>query len=238
MRRLSKRVSKVNDGHDSSSPPATRLLSRRALLAGFGLALLAPAAARAAVRAATLTKQDYEDVLRVQTYLNGIHTLRSRFDQVSGNGGVASGMIYLERPNHMRIVYDEPVPILIVATGGEIYYYDRQLDQLSQIDVDETPAWFLLRDNIRLGGDVTITQFSRDPGVLHITMVETKKPDQGRVTMTLSDRPLELRQWTVVDAQGKTVAVTLDNPQYGVKLDPNLFYWTDPRSYINRQRNP
>jgi outer membrane lipoprotein-sorting protein len=206
------------------------------LLAGLGVTLLAPAMARAAVRAATLTKQDYEDVLRVQTYLNGIHTLKSRFDQVAGNGGVASGTIYLERPNHMRIVYDEPVPILIVATGGEIYYYDRQLDQLSQVDVDETPAWFLLRDNIRLGGDVTITQFSRDPGVLHISMVETKRPDQGRVTMTLSERPLELRQWTVVDAQGKTVTVTLDNPTYGAKLDPNLFYWTDPRSYINRQR--
>lgn len=215
----------------SDLPPLfLRKLSRRRLLALAAAATLPPGAARAAPpRAAVLDEKDYADVRRVQDYLNGIRTLQSRFDQIADNGGVASGEIYLQRPGRMRIQYDPPVPILMVATDGEIFYYDKSLQQVSRIEIDATPAWFLLRSDIRLGGDVTITGFKRAPGVLRVTLVETRRPDNGRVTLVLSDHPLELRQWTVIDAQNKPVTVTLIDPQYGGKLDPNLFYWTDPR---------
>jgi outer membrane lipoprotein-sorting protein len=121
------------------------------------------------------------------------------------------------------------VPILIVATQGQVYYYDKNLEQVSRTTVDDTPAWFLLRDQIKLGGDVTLTKFAREPAVLRVTLVETANPDIGQVTLVLSDRPMALRQWTVLDAQRKTVTVTLADPQFGVALDENLFYWTDPR---------
>jgi outer membrane lipoprotein-sorting protein len=48
----------------------------------------------------------------------------------------------------------------------------------------------------------------------------------------LSERPLELKQWTVLDAQQKTVTVTLDNPHFGGHLDPQLFFWTKPEAPI------
>ncbi len=216
-------------GNDSRiQEPISR---RRALglMAAASLAFL-PVLARAAVpRAATLNERDYQDVLRVQSYLNGIRTLQSRFEQTSDQGGVSTGTIYLDRPGRMRIVYDPPVPILIVATDGQVYYYDRQLQQVTRTYVSDTPAWFLLRDDIRLGGDVTLTRFVRGPDVLRVSLVETSNPDLGQVTLALSDKPLELRQWQVLDAQRKTVTVTLESPQYGVQLNPQLFYWTDPR---------
>jgi hypothetical protein len=34
----------------------------------------------------------------------------------------------------------------------------------------------------------------------------------------------------VIDAQNKTVTVTLNTPEYGGKIDQNLFVWNDPRS--------
>jgi outer membrane lipoprotein-sorting protein len=200
------------------------------LLPGAALLLALPGLARAAPpRAATLDKQDYDDVIRIQGYLDGIKSMQSRFQQLTPEGGASSGQMWLERPGRMRIEYDAPVPILIVATGGEIYYYDKKLQQLSRTETDKTPAWFLLRPQIRLGGDVTITRFERAPGALRLTMVETQKPDDGRLTVVLSDKPLELRQWTVVDAQAKEITVTLAEPRFNAQLNPNLFYWTDPR---------
>jgi outer membrane lipoprotein-sorting protein len=210
-----------------------RPLSRRRLLvflpAAFGIAALPAIARSAPPKAAVLNKQDYDDVLRIQAYLNDIRTLQSRFQQFTPDGGLSGGTMWLERPGKLRIEYDPPVPILIVATGGEIYYYDKKLQQLSRTETDRTPAWFLLRPQIRLGGDVTITRFERAPGALRLTMVETEKPDDGRLTVVLSDKPLELRQWTVVDAQAKEVTVTLNDPHFNGPLNPNLFYWTDPR---------
>lgn len=204
-------------------------VSRRKLLAALAAAATLTATGlptRAAPpRAAALSPQDQADLTRVQDYLNGIRTLQSRFQQFSPDGGVASGTIYLQRPGKMRIVYDEPVPVVIVADGKEVYYWDKKLQQLQQIGVEDTPAWFLLRPEIKLSGDVTVTAFRHDPGVLRIAMTATKSPDQGSLTVVMSERPLELRQWTVIDPQQKQVTVTLEEPHYGVQLDPNLFFW-------------
>jgi hypothetical protein len=62
--------------------------------------------------------------------------------------------------------------------------------------------------------------------VLRIAMAETKKADQGNLTLVMSERPLELRQWTVVDPQQRPITVTLEEPHYNVALNPNLFFWT------------
>jgi outer membrane lipoprotein-sorting protein len=192
-------------------------------------AALAPRLARAAAASAALDPAARADLERVQAYLNGIRTMEARFTQVAGDGGVAYGTIYLSRPGKMRIVYDPPVPILIVATQGQLYYYDSKLEQVTRTYTNDTPAWFLLRDPIALGGDITVTGFQHSADTLRLTLVESKNSDLGQVTIVLSDKPLQLRQWTVVDAQRKAVTVTLQNPQFDVALNPNLFYWTDPR---------
>jgi len=204
-------------------------ISRRSALALLGASLWVPRSRAATPQPAPLSAQDNADVQRIETYMNGITTLQSRFEQVSGDGGVARGTIWVERPGRMRIVYDPPVPILIVATQGQVYYYDNSLQQVTRTTVDDTPAWFLLRPKISLGGDVTLVRFAREAAVLRATLVETAHPDLGQVTVALSDTPLALRQWTVLDAQRKTVTVTLTDPQFGGALNPNLFYWTDPR---------
>jgi outer membrane lipoprotein-sorting protein len=178
---------------------------------------------------AAFSPADTADLGRVQEYLNNIHTLQSRFEQISGEGGVATGTIYISRPGKMRVEYDPPVPILLVATEGRIWYYDKKLEEVSFFDLKDTPAWFLLQDNVRFGGDITVTNLERDSSVLRVTVSETKQPDLGKATLVLSDHPLELRKWQILDAQQKNVTVTLDDPHYGPPLNPSLFYWTDPR---------
>ena len=219
-------------------PPITR----RLLLSNFATASLlaaipaaaAPASQPVGPRAVPLTPQQGAELQQVQEYLNGIHTLSSRFTQVTPDGRLARGQFYLARPGHMRIDYDPPVPVLLVADGsGNIYYYDRELQQVSEVRANDTPAGFLLRDRITLNGDITVTGYQHNPGAIRVAMVETHEPGQGTVTMVLDDKPLQLRQWTVVDSQRKEVTVTLDNPHYGAALDPKLFYWTDPRPTNN-----
>jgi outer membrane lipoprotein-sorting protein len=188
----------------------------------------------AAPQPARLSGEDQSEVQRIQQYLDGIRTVQSAFQQFSGEGNVATGTIYLERPGRMRIVYNDPVPILIVADGRTVYYWDKKLQELSQIRVEDTPAWFLLRPQIRLAGDVTITRFERGQNALRLAMTETKQPDLGSLILVLSDHPLELRQWTVNDAQQRPITVALEDPHYGVALSPALFQWTDQRSSVYR----
>ena len=129
----------------------------------------------------------------------------------------------------MRIVYDPPHPILIVATNDEVYYYDGQLGQVTWTDLDNTPAWFLLQNTVELGGEIRIDDVRHEPGVIRVSATETKRPERGHVTMVFSESPLQLRQWTILDAQNKTVTVTLNSPRFGMPLNPQLFIWQDPR---------
>jgi len=208
------------------------LLTRRdifAALSGLGALALAPSLARA------LTPADTADLQRVQDYLNNIRTLQSRFEQISNDGGIATGTLYLSRPGKMRVEYDPPVPILLVATDNRIWYYDKKLEQISFFDLKDTPAWFLLQDNVSFGGDITVSNLERDPGALRVTVHEAKNPSLGQATLVFSDKPLELRKWQILDAQEKAVTVTLDDPHYGAPLNPQLFYWTDPRPPQARQ---
>jgi outer membrane lipoprotein-sorting protein len=212
------------------------MISRRRLIVRAGALALASsllpllrATAAAPPKAATLNADQKADVDRVQSYLNGIRTLASRFQQVSGEGNQATGQLWLARPCRMRFEYDPPVPVLLVANGKNIFYYDKDLQQVSELRVEDTPAGFLLRDQITLSGDVTLTRFEHKPGAIRLTMVQTSEPGQGSATLVLDDKPLQLKQWTIVDPQQKEVTVALTDPHYGAAVDEKLFYWTDPR---------
>jgi len=217
-------------------PPSTAFRgapSRRAALAlagraGAALALVALAGqagmAFAAPRpAAILNDDDLRDVKRIEDYLNGIRTLKGRFQQYSENGGLVYGSIYLRRPGRLRVEYDPPVPALIVADGTWASYYDKELDQLNQLPLGSTPAWFLLRDPVTLRDGITITSMKRAPGALQVEMYQTRDPDAGVVRLIFADNPLELRHWYITDSTGKEIHIGLDQAATGMELSNNLF---------------
>jgi outer membrane lipoprotein-sorting protein len=204
-------------------------LAACAVFAALAATPLAPAAsAPAKLTAAPLNEQDRADVGRIETYLNGLRTATAKFLQTSDNGGIARGQFYLSRPGKMRFEYEPPTPVLMVSTGGSLVYYDSLLKQTSYLPIDSTPLGLLLRDNMKLAGDVTLTRFERGPGTIRLALVQTKEPDQGSLVLTFGDRPLALKQWTVIDQQHKTTTVTLTEMQTGVTLDSRLFQFTKP----------
>lgn len=210
-------------------------LSRRTLLLAASGALLTgalprlPAVAAGKRAAAPLSAQDKADVARAEDYLNAITTLKARFLQIAGNGAQAEGTAYLSRPGKMRLQYDPPSPMLVVADGTFLIVHDQELGEPSYIPLDSTPAGVLVRDNVKLvGKDVTVTRVVRLPGVLNVSLVEADEPDAGELTLVFSESPFALRQWRVVDAQGTVTTVSLYEAQTGLKLDPKLFEFKNP----------
>ena len=104
------------------------------------------------ISAAQMSNQDRVDLSRIEAYLNSVRSLKAHFVQTAPDGQVSEGIALMQRPGKMRIVYDDPVPVLIVCTNDTVYYWDKKLDQLSQIGIKDTPAWFLLRPEIKLTG--------------------------------------------------------------------------------------
>jgi outer membrane lipoprotein-sorting protein len=194
------------------------------------LALAIPlAVAHAAPAEIQLNPQDTLVLQRVAAYLNGIRTMTARFSQVASNGQ-SSGTMYISRPGRMRFEYDAPNPITLIADTFYVYYWDKDLHQVQQVGLKSTPAWFFLRDPINFTGDSIVTGFQRADNQIQVSVVERANPDSGSLTMVFTENPLSLRQWTVVDQQGKTTTVVLSGLQYGVALNPNLFQYYDPEA--------
>lgn len=202
-----------------------RVLAPIALL----LALLALPAAAQQPRGAVLSAEDKADIARIEAYVNNLRALKANFLQLNSNGGVARGTFYLQRPGKMRFEYEPPTPVLMVADGTFLVYYDSMLQQVSYLPLGSTPIGILVRDQIRLSGDLTVTGITREANTIRVAVRQTKDWDQGELTLVFSDNPLKLEQWTVLDGQRQTTRVTLINPENTPRLDAKLFEFQDPK---------
>ena len=178
---------------------------------------------------------DAAAVARVEAYLNGLTTFRARFLQLAQNGASATGVAWIFRPGRMRFDYDPPEPTLLVASGGQVLMYDRELRSPSIAPASSTPLGVLLRDRIQLSGDITVTATERRGGFLHVSIHRTGQPAEGRLTLSFQETPMELRQWTVLDAQGRETRVTLYEIDTTTRPNTRIFDFNDPR-FLEEER--
>lgn len=172
---------------------------------------------------------------RIEAYLDNIKTLQAEFLQISSNGESASGEILLSRPERLRIEYAPPTPVLIVANGKYLSYVDTELKQVNHIPVADTPAAFLLRDDFSLtSGELALTGFEQGANTIRVSMVQTKDPLAGELTLVLTDEPTVLRKWSIVDAQGIVTDLTLINARFDFPISDDRFATNFPGLDLGR----
>ena len=201
-------------------------MTRRALLAGLALAPFARFSAQAAQLGGdsiTLSESDRGALKRISDYLESIRTMRARFEQKAASGELAHGEIYLRRPSQIRVEYKAPMHALLVADGVWLSYYDTELDQLTQIPINQSPLWLLLQDKIDFTTAATVSRIERSVGVLRVSLRQAKNPDAGSIILSFADNPLQLTQWTIRDSQGTSVDVALQDAVFGGFFSDELF---------------
>lgn len=186
---------------------------------------------------AAFSAEEKRILTKVETYLNGLTTIVSDFSQVAPDGSLVSGKFYLSRPAKMRWQYDPPTPILMVTSGKYLIYYDYELEQVSDIPLDDTLAGFLARAQISFDDSVIVEGLQNNAGSLRITLTQKKRPKDGKLTLEFTDSPMTLRNMVVTDATGQVTTVSLNNARYGVPIDAELFKFSDPRYGKRKKRN-
>lgn len=210
------------------------IISRRAALAALAaigaVSLLLPDGAALAAERPVTDPEAVGEINRIEEYLNGIRTMQSRFIQINPDGSAWNGDLYVRRPGRFRFAYDPPIPHLLIANGNWFFHVDRALQETNVIPLAKTPAQFLVREHVSLRDDFTITKFNEAQGIINIGLVTKDNPEVGEVTLTFSDKPLELRKWMVRDMQENVTQITLQNTRYGVNLNPDLFKYVEQPS--------
>ncbi len=177
------------------------------------------------------------DIKRIEDHLNGIKTLVSDFIQISPDGNASSGRFFLSRPGKLRWQYDPPVPLLIIANGSVMAYYDFELDTVSRVSTNSNIAGLLAREKIDLtGGDIVIKNLSHRDGSIRLTVIQKGEEDKGTFTFIFDNNPLALKKLEVIDSTKQLTAITLNNPKYGESLEKGLFE-IDPSGKLPRKKN-
>ena len=212
-----------------------RLRRTAAAAAVLSIALASPAAADRAA----LDEGDRAALARAEAYLNGLTTLEASFVQLDSSGQAATGKLKVKRPGRMRFEYDPPTPILLVSPGSELIYYDRDLKTATRLDLEDTPAWFLLADKVSLspGGPYRVVDVQSSPGLLVFTAEDADAPENGYIAVSFADRlgALKLSGWVAVDALGQPTRVTLFNVAANLPIDDSAFAFNEPLSAFEKQ---
>jgi len=161
---------------------------------------------------------------RVSLYLSTINTLVGHFVQVGPDGTKSEGQFYISKPGRVRFEYNPPNPIDITADGRLVSVRNRNLDTQDLFPLSQTPLRFLLSERIDLRRETNVVGVYADD-IFATVVIEEKQPLIGtsRLMMMFDAKNLQLKQWTVTDAQGFDTTVAVSNLDVSTRPDPSIF---------------
>ena len=165
-----------------------------------------------------LTPENRAELERVNAYLNSIRTLKGNFVQIDPDGQVDQGTFALSKPGRMRFEYKPPASTLIVSDGETVAIQNPKLKTLDKYPLSQTPLDLILGDKIDLLHNHSIVGVDRQKDQFVVKARSRGGKTQGNISLVFAEPGLELRQWTVVDNQGLSTTVALQNVQTGVDV--------------------
>ena len=172
--------------------------------------------------APVLSSGDQADITRIAAYLNGFPRFEAHFVQ-SGALGQGAGLVWLDRPDHLRLDYEGPASRVMVVTGGRVRVLDRSNGAVTTQPLSRTPLGILLAPQIQLDGPVTVDSLQHQGDTLSVTLSKTGAAAQGSLTLQLADHPLRLLGVALTDPYRRTLQLSLSGIDTKPVLTPELF---------------
>jgi outer membrane lipoprotein-sorting protein len=171
---------------------------------------------------------DYKSELKlIENFLNNINYLTCDFIQ-NINGEIAGGKFYLHRNREssgkMRIEYLDEPKVLIVVNGEILSYHDIELDEISRLSTNTTPASLLTRPNISFSAkDVEITNIKKSNNEIKVSIMKKNRKDAGEFSLVFKLDPFEFVKMSVKNDLDQVINVELKNIDFDSKIPNKLF---------------
>lgn len=227
---------------------------RRACRCGPGailLGMIATATIAAAVAAATAAAPAAgAPANALEGYLSGLDSLSVQFTQTvtdrhGTQGEAGSGRLLVQRPGRFRWDYQPVVPgpaardatgaaargQLLVADGHDLWYYDRELAQVTvrpvSAAVSSTPIVLLSGSNAQLEQSFQFAAGEAHDGLQWVEVrPRGEQADFSRAELGFAGE--RLVRMIVHDRLGQTVALTFSDARRNARIDPAEFRFRPP----------
>ncbi len=176
----------------------------------------------ACMSGSSLTSSNTADAARVSAYLNNLPKFEARFVQ-TGDFGPGAGLVWLDRPGHLRLDYEGAGARVMVISGGRVRVLDRGTGALTTQPLSRTPLGLLLGPSIDLAAAGHLDSVAHLGGTLRVVVSKPGAAAQGALTLDFDDHPLLLRAVSLTDPYHRNLTLTLSELNPDPALTPELF---------------
>lgn len=185
--------------------------------------LCAPMAAEAKDKGIELTPEQAQAVEDVVTYFNSFTTLKGEFTQLASSGNVSSGIVMISKPGKMRFEYAPPSPYVVVSDGRWVAVVNRNKKVGDQYPLATTPLRLLLAEKMNLRKNAVIKAVDMQDGLITMRLEDKDQMVSGELFLSFDSNNNALKQWIVIDGEGRRTTITLDKLVMDRPVDPALF---------------
>ncbi|WP_132861417.1 LolA family protein [Shimia isoporae] len=160
----------------------------------------------------------------LSTYLNSMSTVQAGFTQISDDGSVQTGTLYIRRPGRMRFEYNPPEKALVLVSNNSVAIFDGRSNQPPEVyPLKRTPLSIILADQVNLGQANMVVGHDFDGTATIVTAQDPENPEIGNIQLKFTANPVELRQWVINDSAGSQTTVILGDTKADVPLRNRIF---------------
>ncbi len=160
----------------------------------------------------------------LSSYLNGMKTVEAEFTQISDDGSVQTGKLYIKRPGRMRFEYSPPDRALVLANNNTVAIFDGRSNQPPEsYPLKRTPLSIILDRTVDLERANMVVGHDYDGTATIVTAQDPESPEYGSIQLKFTSDPVELRQWIVNDNAGGRTTVILGATRTDVSLNNRIF---------------
>ena len=163
----------------------------------------------------------------VKEYLYNLNSLEADFLQVSSDGSIKEGKIFLSLPGKLRISYDNPDNLLITSNGFWLTMQDKKLKQTNNFPLNQTPLNLFLNKELNFEEDKFKIKFEKSSGIISVIFSDNKKLNNSIFKLIFTSTPLKLKKWVIVDEFNNETSILLQNLVTGKKYSNSLFFPED-----------
>ena len=148
----------------------------------------------------------------------------SKVTKTNPDGSTQTGAFYLAKPGRIRFEYDRPEGAMVIADGSWVGVFDPKSNRNpTRYPLDKTPLGLLLRDRLSLTEPGLVLGATEDARGIHVTVVDPRAPQEGRMVMSFARSPVRLLSWEITTRSGQRTRVELADLQAGAAIDGSLF---------------
>jgi outer membrane lipoprotein-sorting protein len=160
----------------------------------------------------------------ISTYINDMKTAEAEFTQISDDGFISTGTLYIKRPGKMRFEYDPPNFGVVVAGNNTVAIVDKKSNQRPETyPLSKTPLSLILARTVNLAEANMVVDHGFDGTATTVTAQDPKHPERGNIEMSFTGLPIELRKWVIKGETGERTTVILGAMETGHDLRQTLF---------------